>query len=197
MGSTVLDLLRDRLMQPEAVAAFIKAYATEANTLLGGAAADRGRLHSERATLVRKLDGLYDAIADGLRTPGLKGKLEEIEARVAQVDQELEAPEPSQVRFHPNLSELYRHKVVELAATLSDPDIRTQAIETIRSLIETVTVSIDEEQVCLEFEGAIAKMIGVAQNAKSPLCSGLSVDIINRSVQVVAGVGFEPTTFRL
>jgi site-specific DNA recombinase len=109
------------------------------------------------------------------------------DARVAQVDQELEAPEPSQVRFHPNLSELYRHKVVELAATLSDPDIRTQAIETIRSLIETVTVSIDEEQVCLEFEGAIAKMIGVALNTKSPLCSGLSVDIINRSVQVVAG----------
>ena len=197
LEEAVLDLLRDRLMQPEAVAAFIKAYAIEANTQLGGAAADRGRLHSEHATLVRKLDGLYDAIADGLRTPGLQGKLEELEARLAQVDQDLEAPEPSQVRFHPNLSELYRRKVVDLAATLSDPEIRTQALETIRSLIETVTVSIAEEQVYLELEGAITKMIGVAQNAKGPLGSGLDVDIVSRSVKVVAGVGFEPTTFRL
>ena len=197
LEDAVLDLLRDRLMQPEAVAAFVKAYAIEANTQLGSATADRGRLTSERATLVRKLDGLYDAIADGLRTPGLKVKLEEMEARIMLLDQELATPEPSPVRFHPNLSELYRRKVVELSSTLADPEIRTQALEIIRSLIEAVTVIIDEDRISRELEGAITKMIGVAQNEKSPHGSGLDVDIAHRSVKVVAGVGFEPTTFRL
>jgi hypothetical protein len=46
-------------------------------------------------------------------------------------------------------------------------------------------------------EGALCAMIGLAQNDKSPLGSGLDVGCLERSVKVVAGVGFEPTTFRL
>ncbi len=101
-------------------------------------------------------------IADGLRTPGLKAKLEEIEARLTQVDQDLEAPKSSPVRFHPNLADLYRQKVIELAATLSDPDIRTRALETIRSLIRSVTVSVGADGINLELEGAITMMIDVS-----------------------------------
>ena len=97
-------------MQPEAVAAFTKTYGLEANSQLGFATADRDQLCSERVALARKLDGLYEGIADGLRTPGLKAKLEEIEARLTQVDQDLEAPKSSPVRFHPNLADLYRQK---------------------------------------------------------------------------------------
>jgi len=197
LEEAVLDLLRNKLMQPEAVAAFTKAYGLEVNAQRGFASADRSRLHSERAALARKLDGLYEAIADGLRTPGLKAKLDEMEARLTQVDRDLEAPEPSPVRFHPNLADLYRQKVNDLAATLSDPDIRTQALETIRSLISSVTISIGTDGVKIELEGAITMMIGVAQTAKSPLGSGLDIDIVRRSVKVVAGTGFEPVTFRL
>ncbi|WP_156215038.1 hypothetical protein [Pseudorhodobacter antarcticus] len=140
--------------------------------------------------MARKLDGLYEAIADGLRTPGLKAKLDEMEARLTQVDHDLETPEPSPVRFHPNLADLYRQKVMDLAATLSDPDIRTQALETIQSLISSVSVSIGTDGVKIELEGAITMMIGVVQNAKSPLGSGLDADIVHRSVKVVAGGGF-------
>ena len=71
------------------------------------------------------------------------------------------------MRLHPNLAEIYRRKVTELATTLADPEIRTQALETIRGLINRVTIRDGTEGVSLELEGALTAMIGLAQNAKS------------------------------
>lgn len=156
-----------------------------ANTRSGAVSADRARQQAERTTIARKLEGLYDAIAEGLRTPGLKSKLEDLEARLAELDKALSAPAPSAVRLHPNLSEVYRRKVTELAVTLSDPDIRTKALETIRGLIASVTVRATADGITLELEGALSAMVGFAQGGttKSPLESGLGVG----SVEVVAG----------
>ena len=135
------------------------------------------------------------AIAEGLRTAGLKGKLETLEARLAEIDAALAAPAPSPVRLHPNLSEMYRRKVAALAETLSDPEIRMPALETIRGLIAAVTVHVTPEGIKLDLEGALSAMVGLAEGrtAKSPLESGLN----GSSVLVVAGTGFEPVTFRL
>ena len=129
------------MMQPDAVAEFITAYSAELNGKRGTASADRARLQSERAQIARKLEGLYDAIAEGLRTSGLKARLETMEARLAELDASLSAPAPSPVRLHPNLAEVYRKKVSELSATLADPEIRTAALEIIRGLITRVTIS--------------------------------------------------------
>ncbi|WP_156322675.1 hypothetical protein [Rhizobium sp. AAP116] len=94
LEEVILDLLRRRLMQPEAVAQFIKEYANEANA--GGASQDseRQRIDNQRGQIARRLDGLYDAIADGLRTPGLKEKLENMEAQAAELDARLSAAAP-------------------------------------------------------------------------------------------------------
>lgn len=167
LEQTVLDLLRNRLMQPDAVAAFIKAFAEEVNARSGVDHAARARSAAERAKIARKLDGFYDAIAEGIRTQGLQGKLEELEARLARLDAELAAPAPSPLRLHPNLSELYRRKTAELAATLADPDVGPSAIDALRSLIERVTIDEGPEGTTLDIEGALAAMIGLAQNDKT------------------------------
>ncbi|WP_170791756.1 hypothetical protein [Ruegeria lacuscaerulensis] len=93
-----------------------------------------------------------------------------------------------------NLSELYRSKVADLAKALSDPSIRTGALEIIRGLIERVSVQHKQDSVQIELEGALSAMIGLTQNEQSrpeAACSRLC------STQVVAGAGFEPATFRL
>ncbi|WP_411838240.1 hypothetical protein [Paracoccus sp. ME4] len=94
LEEAVLDLLRDCLMQPDAVAAFLTSMTREMNARRGAEASQRQRLEAERAALCRKLDGLYDTIAEGLRTPGLKEKLEALEARKAQLERTLSAPAP-------------------------------------------------------------------------------------------------------
>jgi len=43
----------------------------------------------ELAEVARKLNGLIDAIADGLRAPGLQQRLDELEARRVQLEQDL------------------------------------------------------------------------------------------------------------
>ena len=193
LEGAVLDLLRNRLMQPDAVAAFIKGFAEELNPRNGVDHAARTGATSERNQIAHKLDGLYDAIANGIRTPGLQSKLEALEARLAQLDTELAAPAPSPVRLHPNLAELYRRKTGELAATLADPDIGPSALDALRGLIEQVTVYDGPDGTTLDLEGALSAMVGLAQNEKSPLESGLNVG----SVKVVAGTRFELMTFRL
>ncbi|MBV0914217.1 recombinase family protein [Anianabacter salinae] len=187
----VLDLLKERLMQPDAVAEFVAAFNAGINSERGKETAARAGLEKERAALERKLDGLYDAIADGLRTDGLKERLTALEARKTELDRAFAAPPPSPVRLHPKLSELYRKKVAALATSLEDPEVRTPALEIIRSLIDRVTVR--EAQggaVLLELEGALTAMIETAQ-------AGALVGVDPGSVEVVAGAGFEPAAFRL
>ena len=186
----MLNLLRTRPMQPDAVAAFVAAFGREMNAKRGIATTQRAQLQAERTALQRKLEGLYDAIAEGLRTPGLKQKLEELEGRLTEIDVALSAPGPTPVRLHPNLAELYRRKVTGLAATLEDPEIRTEALEAVRALIHQVTVHVGAEGVTLDLVGALTAMLDLAQPGATQ-----GVDVC--SVKVVAGVGFEPTTFRL
>ena len=126
LEEAVLQLLKDRVMQPEAVAQFIKAVGNETNARNGTASARTAQLQSERAAVARKLEGLYDAIADGLRTAGLRTRVETLETRLAEIDDAFSAAAPSPVWLHPNLSEHFRRKVTELAATLSDPDTSAQ-----------------------------------------------------------------------
>ena len=187
----MLGLLRTRLMQPDAVAEFVRGVTIAVNAQRGDEAAARGRQDAERAALKRKLAGLYDAIAEGLRTPGLREKLEELEGRVAALDEARATPAPPPLRLHPNLSELYRQKVADLAATLDDPAIRTPALEAVRGLIEGVTVQADTGgTVTLVLDGARSAMLELAQpGSVRALCGS--------SVKLVAGAGFEPAAFRL
>lgn len=184
LEALILDLLRDRLMQPAAVASFISAYGTEVNAGRAAQSSDRVKAEAEKAQVLRRLEGLYDAIADGLRTPGLKQKLDELEARKVELESRLAAPLPSPVRLHPGLSELYRKKVEELAQTLADPAIRTAALEIIRGLITSVTIHEMEAGIKIELEGAITAMIGLAQPYAARLLD-------HCSVEVVAGARFQ------
>jgi len=74
---------------------------------------------------------------------------------------------------------------------LRDPAIRPAALDTIRSLIEAVTVCInDAGDVTLALDGALSAMIDTSQ-------PGVLQGVDACSVKVVAGTGFEPVTFRL
>ncbi|MFW8637490.1 hypothetical protein [Cribrihabitans pelagius] len=125
--------------------------------------------------------------------PGLQVRLEELEARLSELDSELAAPAPEPVRFNPNLSELYRTKVAQLAATLANPDIRTEALETVRNLIERVVVSHENGQATVALEGALAAMFGLAHNAKSPSGEGLDGNTLECSVKVDTSGNLWPT----
>ena len=91
-------------MQPEHVKAFIGEFHAELNRLNRAREQQQAGKKRELAEVRRKLDGLIDAIAGGLRSEALQAKLDTFEARKRELDEELVAPAPPAPRFHPNLA---------------------------------------------------------------------------------------------
>jgi hypothetical protein len=99
-----------------------------------------------------------------------------------------------EIAIHPNFQELYRRKVVRLQQILDDEATRPQAVEVIRSLIERIEVHPGQKRGQCEviIVGALAQILAYARQktTAAPLRDG-------GTFLMVAGVGFEPTTFRL
>jgi len=188
----ILDALRCDLMHPDFVAEFIREFHAEINRQRRDAELVINLKHRELEETCRKLDGLIEAIAEGFRAPGLQARLNELEQSKATLQSEVDgAPAPAP-RLHPNLAELYRQKVANLQDALADPATKEEALEILRSLIDRVSVSAGENGYTIELVGEIANMVRLSTGAKS-----LGTEPHRSSVKVVAGVGFEPTTFRL
>jgi site-specific DNA recombinase len=73
-----------------------------------------------------------------------------------------------------------------------DPVTKTEALEILRTLIDRVSVSAGENGFTIELVGEITNMVRLSAGAES-----LGNESYWSSVKMVAGVGFEPTTFRL
>jgi hypothetical protein len=76
-------------MAPELVEEFIQAFQKEINLQRREHDGLRDAKMRELAGVKRKLDGLIEAIADGLRAPGLQQRLDELEARRTDIEQSL------------------------------------------------------------------------------------------------------------
>jgi site-specific DNA recombinase len=189
----ILDALKHRLMQPEAVRTFTAELHAEINRSHRDGEVERARLQREHDRVKAKLEGLYDAIAEGLRTEGLLQRIKGMEAEKDRLAAALDRPAPSPVRLHPNLAEIYRTKVADLHRALEDPAIRDEALHILRGLVERIVITPAAEGPgeTIELVGAIARMVALG-NKKAALDARTAC-----SVKVVAGAGFEPATFRL
>jgi site-specific DNA recombinase len=89
----VLEGLKTRLMAPDLVEEFVRAFHAEVNKQLAEDDAAHRQITQELQKISTKLDGLYNAIADGLRTKGLRTKLEQLEKQQSELQDKLtEAP---------------------------------------------------------------------------------------------------------
>jgi hypothetical protein len=77
-----------------------------------------------------------------------------------------------------------------------DQPTRAEAADILRSLIDRITITPDLKTGApeLSLEGNLAGILSLSQTAKN--AAGISPDDVQQ-VKLVAGVGFEPTTFRL
>ena len=85
---------------------------------------------------------------------------------------------------------VYRQKVINLAEALNDERSRLEASEHIRELIEEIRLVPENGKLRLELYGGLAALINLAYGHPRSKRTGVLVTL-------VAGVGFEPTTFRL
>jgi site-specific DNA recombinase len=77
---------------------------------------------------------------------------------------------------------------------LADEATHDEAMELIRSLIEAVVLVPAEGSLKVEVRGELAAILAFGEGKKKP---GRMDRDIAKQIKMVAGVGFEPTTFRL
>jgi hypothetical protein len=95
--------------------------------------------------------------------------------------------------LHPNVGDVYRRKVRDLKAALTEADDnnRAEAYRAIRELVEKVVnrPSGPYRPVEIEIHGQLATLLRASNEGTLGERESMGV--------LVAGVGFEPTTFRL
>ncbi|MEQ9190988.1 MAG: recombinase family protein [Alphaproteobacteria bacterium] len=193
----VLDGLKDSLMAPDKVHAFITEYHAEWNRLVADQAAEITSLRSRLNQAERGIARIVKAIEDGKFSEALSNRLAELENYKAKFEAQLkENMNQEPVRLHPRLAKIYSQKVANLAATLSDPEIKIEAVEALRGLVDRIEVCPRDGQGSdLLLVGDIANILKMAESRGKKKLPEAKTS--GSQLSVVAGAGFEPATFRL
>jgi DNA invertase Pin-like site-specific DNA recombinase len=162
-----LAQLRDSLLSPEAVAAYVREYHRAHMARAADGARERATLERKLAEAQRKVARLVDAVAAGGREfaeirdllAAARDERDACERRIA----ELEAMPV--IALHPGLADQYRREVDALHEALAGHEAaRLEAIPRLRALIHRVVVRPAEQGrgVSIEVEGRIDQVVDVA-----------------------------------
>jgi hypothetical protein len=162
--------------------AFNAAFNTEWAGLAAGITAQADAQRREAVALSRKIDHLVDAISDGDRSPSLRAKLAELEARRDRIAWVVEVPATRPPALHPGIAETYRAKVDDLRRAMADKDNHA-ALEAARALIDRVIISPpehDDEPPGIELVGDLAELLRAAGLGPTRQGNGTSAtDVLN------------------
>ncbi|WP_456304461.1 recombinase family protein [Acetobacter senegalensis] len=199
LEKSVLNGLQTQMMDPALFKEFCDEFTREVNRLRMEKGADLVALKSELPKIERELDKAVQAILDGFASSALKTRMEQLEARKAEIEARLaDTPSPPPL-LHPNMAELYRQKVATLHESLQKAGSDTKTVEAIRSLITRIRLIPENGVLGIFLEGDLAAMLSFASNKKNaehhPDAGVLNKFLMQDSL--VAGAGFEPAAFRL
>src|SRR5262249_28593296 len=193
----VLNGLRDILLGNESlVDEFAAEFKRELTRLRKQGHGATRSLLKELQQVERGIKRCLAFITGGDGDPGsVRDQLRQLDARKREIDADLKAHQAElKMAIHPNLPELYRRKVATLQETMEDETLQSTAVEIIRSLIARIEVYPRQERGQCEviLVGALAQILAFAQQKTTAASGGGGGTFL-----MVAGVGFEPTTFRL
>jgi len=126
---------------------------------------------------------LIEAIKAGVPGVAVKDEMAVLEAKRVELLARIEAAPPSMPRLHPNLAELYRQKVTNLAEALNDEHTRLEAAECIRELIDEIRLVPENGKLRVELYGELAALLNLANEHPRSKETGVQITL-------VAGVGF-------
>lgn len=180
----VLNGLRDQLMQPEAVAEFIRRYQAHQRELDNDRRDRLSRIRSAMAATDKEIANILTAIKAGIFTSSTKAELETLEARKAQQQVDLASASTAAPTLPDDLAEIYQEKVEDLVTSLNDRTTRVQASEAIRALVDKVVVGWDGNGHTIELIGELAALLAMGTNGNA--AGQLSAAALT-SLKLVAG----------
>ena len=192
LEARVLNGLKEHLLEPNMVAEYIRTYHATMKELKGQDASQRLSKEREVGEITRKIGRIIDAIENGDDTQDMRDRMKTHNIRREQLTNELkEIENPTVVEMHPRLPEMYQRRIEALHEALNEEGIRHKAIQILHTLIDKIVLhgGTKRGEIRIELHGDISALLHLMEQKG------------NNSGEVmkwlVAGVGFEPTTFRL
>ncbi|MBF9045322.1 recombinase family protein [Rhodobacterales bacterium HKCCE4037] len=221
----VLGALRARLMDSKMTRVFCDEYAKEVNRIRMEHNAERKKWERDLEKTKRQMDEVLEALYRGADIEFIKSTGGKLQAEHDRLTALLETTEEAPAYVHPNMGQRYAEAIVDLITSLNDPEHRAESATIIRSLISKIVLTPNDErtELIVDLHGDLAGILQMSEGAPSK--GGLSernklerkhrkeieqIETLSQNaksgsksrsdvgkVQMVAGVGFEPTTFRL
>ena len=202
LEARVLSGLKDRMMAPEIVEEAMRAYAEETNRLNRERRSSGDAWKAEMVKIEKQIRGIIEAIKAGMFHESMKAEMDTLEARKTELNTLLaDAPEDTP-DILPSASAIYAKKVSALTKALNRKEERQEAAETLRGLIEKISLTPGPErgEIYATLHGELGTIldwterqaIGKAAQTTKPAAAATGL-----SLSVVAGAGFEPAAFRL
>jgi hypothetical protein len=138
----VLSGLKERLLAPDLIAAAVASYNQELRETQKETRQKQSALERQIADTNRSLGGIMKAIEAGAWSATLQDRLADLEARKAALTDELatSAAATEELVIDPDGAKMYRQYVADLEATLNDEEVRTEAADLLRALIDKVVL---------------------------------------------------------
>ncbi|MFC5373785.1 recombinase family protein [Brevundimonas faecalis] len=194
LEARVLNALRYHLMEPALFKEFCDEFTRETNRLRMESRAAITDAESEIKRIDRDLEMLLNLILKGGAADKLNAKMVALEGRQKELQAFLDnADEPPPI-LHPNMALHYRVQVDELYGALQEDSEakRMAAADLVRALVDEIILTPGEDRIEIEVRGDLAGILGISAKSKRP-----AGEAGHSQVEVVAGAGFEPATFRL
>ena len=181
-------------MQPAAYQAFVDEFTREYNAEANHSEALKVKLKADLQRTKSEIQKLIEAIKAGVPGEALKNEMQSLQDRQKKIEEDLSvAPLPAP-RLHPNLATIYKEKIANLVLALNNPNTLIEANTAIRQLIERVQLIPVNGELKIELYGELAALLKLGTEPKDEHPQAESEGV---QITLVAGVGFEPTTFRL
>ena len=193
-AETILSGLRHGLMQDEAYEEFRRSFIAHMRQQEAVSGAALKELEASIRELQKNQRYLLRAVEDGQITKSIFERLQAVDVDLEKAEAKRASLTPEPITLPTDLPALYRAHISNLVETLMDGEVAGRAGDELHELVDAVVVSWDADLGAhqLEIRGKLLEML---QKAKPALGAGLVSN--ESSLKLVAGVGFEPTTFRL
>jgi site-specific DNA recombinase len=189
----VIAGIEKHLASPDLIAEYVREYQRAWAKLRDSTGKRRGELQKQLADVHADIRIAVDVLL-GKPSRAVRERLDALEERRDRLENALaEVVAAPLVEFHPNAADSYRKKVQDLRAALAaaDDENRLEAYRGIRDLVEKIVIKPTGpyKPIDLEIHGRLATLLRASTEGtiEKPKSMGA----------LVAGIGFEPMTFRL
>lgn len=138
----------------------------------------RDQLDRDLKKTERDIGSVIEAIKAGVPGASVRDEMARLEARKTGLVAEVAQTPNSVPRLHPNLAEIYRRKVANLADALNANDTRTEAFEAIRGQVDEVRLIPDENDLKIELYGELAALLAFGNEDPRSSETGVQITMV-------------------